>query len=277
MSENSADGIPSLLSTAVAVLRRPRQRREVNAVLDEYSPGWASYRQHLDSAASLDEWLVLRGIDDRPRHCIRDGHVEYSGFDTVTFYRQSLLATIDKHFPDARSVTEYGSGLGRNLLFIKRARPHLDVYGYELCSPGVEIGRRAAEKFGLDVKFSQLDFTSTRSDGYVFPVTDVAFTMFALEQVPRGVSVALQNFLGHVRLGTIHMEPVTEHYPWSVLGVLGRIDHWKVDYLSGFPHAVNRLGVRSEHWLLNSSHNALMFPSVYVLHRDGAAGSASSG
>lgn len=268
MTDPATSPLAYVLKTAAGVLRRPRLRREIQSVTDEYTAGWDSYRRYLDAANSLDEWLYLPGVDDVARHCRRFGKLEYSGFDSATYYRKSLLDALDRHFPNVRSITEFGSGLGRNLLYIKRERPHLEVYGYELCKPGVEIGQRASRKFGLDISFSQLDFTSPSNEGYVFPETDVGFTMFALEQVPRGVSIALRNFLSHVRQGTIHVEPVTEDYPWSPLGLLGRIDHWKVDYLSGFPAAVRTLGLRAEHQLLDSSHNPLMFPSVYVLHRD---------
>lgn len=267
MGEVKTAGVGYFVRTAARVLRRPRLRRNLGAVLEEYSAGWESYRRHLDAATSVDDWLVLRGVDDLPRYCRRAGGIEHSGFNTVLFYREALMAALARHFSAATSVAEFGSGLGRNLLHLKRARPELSLSGFELCRPGVEIGQRAAAKFGLDVAFTQFDFSQAESNAPVEPVCDVAFTMFALEQLPRGISGALSRIYQRARLGTIHIEPVTENYPWSPLGLLARLDHWKVDYLAGFPRAVSQLGARAHHWQLDGSHNPLMFPSVYVLER----------
>ena len=267
MGEVKTAGVGYFVRTAARVLRRPRLRRNLGTVLEEYSAGWESYRRHLDAATSVDDWLVLRGADDLPRYCRRAGVIEHSGFNTVLFYREALMAALARHFPAATSVAEFGSGLGRNLLHLKRVRPELSLSGFELCRPGVEIGQHAAAKFGLHVAFTQFDFSQAESKAPVEPVCDVAFTMFALEQVPRGIAGALTRIHERARLGTIHIEPVTENYPWSPLGLLGRLDHWKVDYLAGFPKAVSQLGARVHHWQLDGSHNPLMFPSVYVLER----------
>ncbi len=95
--------------------------------------------------------------------------------------------------------------------------PQLDVYGYELCPPGVEISRLAAEKFDIPVSYEQLDYLRAPQDRYVFPKTDVAFTMFSIEQLPRDCGVAVGNMLDYVRLGTFHIEPVPENYPISLV------------------------------------------------------------
>ena len=276
MNDVPTAGVGYFVRTAARVLRRPRLRRDVGAVLDEYSAGWEAYRRHLDAAASLDDWLFVHGVDDAPRYCRRDGVLEFSGFNSALYYRDVLLATLARHFPAATSVAEFGSGLGRNLLFLKRERPELRLSGFELCMPGVEIGRRAAEKFALDVSFTQFDFSKAEAADAALPVCDVAFTMFALEQVPRGILSVLDRILRRARLGSIHIEPVTENYPWSPLGLLGRLDHWKVDYLAGFPEAASKLGVKVTHRPLAGSHNPLMFPSVYVLERGLLPGSAGA-
>ena len=95
-----------------------------------------------------------------------------------------------------------------------------------------------------------------------------AFTMFSLEQLPRNNITAVRNILERVNLGTIHIEPVPENYPWSLRGILGRIEHRKVDYLSGFDAAVRDLGLKDIHVeRLTSAHNPLMSPSLYVLRK----------
>lgn len=250
---------------AALVLRRPQLRRDTAAVVDEYGSGWDAYRGHLASAQTLADWLRIPGLEDLPDYYYVDGRISYEAFDSGAFYRQCLLDAITRHFPQARSVTEFGCGVGRNLLFLRR-ETGIDCYGYELNQSGVDVARAAAEKFGLKVEYSQLDYVKDPYKKYFFPSTDIAFTMFSLEQLPRSNAQAVRNILEHVRFGTIHIEPVPENYPWSLRGLLGRIDHRKVDYLAGFDRTVGGLDVeRVDITRLRSSHNPLMSPSAYIL------------
>jgi SAM-dependent methyltransferase len=254
--------------STLTTIRRAQQNRDTSAVLDEYSGGWEQYRQFLRAAETLDDWLRIRGLEDIPAYYNVNGKVSYEAFDSVGFYRTTLLDCLRRHFPQARSVTEFGCGVGRNLLFLKQQWPELDCYGYELCQPGVEVARAAAQKFGLQVQYAQLDYVKDEADKYIHPESDIAFTMFSLEQLPRSNERAVKNILEHVRLGSIHMEPVPENYPRSFRGMLGRLEHRRVDYLSGFDSTVRSLELKDLALeKMSSAHNPLMFPSIYVLHK----------
>jgi hypothetical protein len=256
------------LRTTWVVLRRSKLRRNTSSVTTEYSDGWSAYRQHLERTESLAHWLRLPGVDDLPAMCNVDGRLSYQAFDSLGYYREVLLDALTRHFPEAKSITEYGAGLGRNLMFLKQVIPDLEAHGYELCAPGVELGNAAARKFGVDVRFAQLDYLKDPPEKFTFPRTDVGFTMFSLEQLPRDSGWAVANMLRRVGLGTIHIEPVPENYPKTFRGLLGRVDHWKVDYLSGFDKAVRALDLREVIVEpLSSAHNPLMFPSLYVLKK----------
>lgn len=262
------DKFDFLTRMALAVVRRPKLNRDKANVLQEYSDGWRQYHTHLDRASSLDQWLRIPGVEDGPGFYNVNGKLSYECFDSVNFYRQQLFGAIQNYFPKARSITEFGAGVGRNLLFLKRELPEVEMYGYELCEPGVEVAKAAAIKYGLKVQYAQLDYLNDPAEKYVFPITDVAFTMFSLEQLPRRNEQAVRNILDHVRLGSIHIEPVPENYPFSVRGLLGRLDHWKVDYLSGFDKTVR--GLRLKEIVIEpviSAHNPLMFPSLYILKK----------
>ena len=253
---------------AYYVARRPKQIRAVDAVLTEYSEGWNHYWDRLRSAKTLEDWMRIPGVEDQPSYYGIDGRVEYKVFDSALYYRTRLLQALDKHFRNASSATEFGSGLGRNVLFLKSRNPKLKVNGYELCKPGVEIAREAARKFNIDCEYSQLDYVRGASKEYVFPPADVGFSMFSLEQLPRDNKLAVENIRKHCNLGSIHIEPVPENYPFTPRGLLGKLDHWKVDYLSSFDRNVLSIGfseVTKE--VLTSSHNPLMFPSLYVLRK----------
>lgn len=257
-----------LVRTAWRVLRNAKQARDTASVTAEYSGGWSAYKKELDRATSLAGWLRIPGVEDLPAIYSVNGRLSYEAFNSLGYYREVLLDALTRHFPQARSVAEYGAGLGRNVLFLKQMKPDLAVYGYELCMPGVEIANAAATKFGFEIRYAPLDYLKDPPEKFVFPRTDVGFTMFSLEQLPRGCGTAVTNMLRHVRLGTIHVEPVPENYPRTLRGLLGRIDHRKADYVSGLDAAVRALGLREVIVEpLASAHNPLMFPSLYVLKK----------
>jgi hypothetical protein len=268
MRLDTPEKLSFLARKAYFVVRRPRIDRDKTNVLQEYSDGWSQYRAHLDQARTLEDWLRIRGVEDQPAYYNVAGELCYEAFDSADYYRRMLLDALRRFFPKARSVTEFGAGVGRNVLFLKREEPAWDVYGYELCRPGVEVAQAASEKFAVGARYVQLDYLNDPPAKYVFPITDVAYTMFSLEQLPRNNQRAVRNMLDHVRLGTLHIEPVPENYPYTLRGLLGRVDHWKVDYLSGFDRAVRGLGLQQVILeRLASAHNPLMFPSLYVLKK----------
>jgi hypothetical protein len=263
-----ADWLGFHVRSALFTVRRGQQIRDTSVVLDEYTSGWDQYKAMLQKATSLDDWMRIRGLEDIPAFYNVNGKLSYEAFDSVGYYRRTLLDCIRRSFPGACSVTEFGCGIGRNLLFLKREMPELECFGYELCQPGVEVATAAAEKFGLDIRYSQLDYVKDGADKYIFPPTDITFTMFSLEQLPRNCDVAVKNILAQAVLGSIHMEPVPENYPLSLRGLLGRIEHRKVDYLAGFDAVVRSLSLGGlTHENMTSAHNPLMFPSLYILKK----------
>lgn len=249
------------------LLATPRTRRNTEFVRDGYMGSWGAYQARLDASVSLDDWLCIRGFDDAPTTHVRSGRVIHGGFDTNRFWIDEIEQTIRDRFPGARSITEYGCGVGRNLLALKKRFPEMACYGYELADAGVEVARNAAKKFGLDVKYAQLDYVKDGDAKYVHPKSDLALTVFSLEQIPHVSPVAVKNMLDHVERGTIHVEPVCENYPKSYLGWLGRLYSKRVDFLQNFDDGVRALPVRAVHAkVLDTSHNPLIpNPSVYAL------------
>jgi SAM-dependent methyltransferase len=266
--KQSASKLQFILRSGYFALRRGYVDRHANNVLKEYASSWESFRKILASADTLDQWLTIEGFDARYDWFNVDGQLSRQHYNSSNFYRVTLKRALDTHFRGIRSVTEYGCGIGRNLLFLKRDYPQLRCYGYELVPEAVEIARRAAKKFDVEVEYSQLDYLRDPAAKFIFPSTDVAFTVFSLEQLPIGCDIALRNMLARANLGTIHLEPVTENYPYTPRGMIGRLDHLKASYLRGFPEAVeSQLPAHVWHERMYSSHNALMFPSVYVLRK----------
>jgi hypothetical protein len=254
--------------TVLHLLARPRMRRTTDFVQDGYESTWGAHREALAAATTLEEWLFIKGIDGRPTVHHIDGKIQRQSFDWNAFQMDRVMDAIDAHFPNAGSITEYGCGVGRNLLRLKQRFPKLQIYGYELARAGVEIAQDAAKKFGLEAKYAMLDYVNGRPEDFVFPKTDLALTVFSLEQLPYTNMIALKNMLDRAKLGTVHLEPVSENYPLSYRGLLGRVFTQRVDYLKNFDAGVHALPLKAVHKkVLSSAHNPLMYPTLYVLER----------
>src|SRR6185369_8549335 len=106
----------------------------------------------LAKAGTLEEWFYLLSDRGIPSLHNVSGRLRNAVFDTG-YYRGQSLEQIQQHFPKARSVTEFGCGVGENLLFLKSKMPQLECYGYELSATGVNTARKAAEKFRMPVQY----------------------------------------------------------------------------------------------------------------------------
>jgi hypothetical protein len=258
----------SATARVLALLAQPRHNRNTEFVNEGYGDRWEQYLARLDRCSTLDEWLWIPGYDDVKTTSIVRGRMHHGNdWNAQHFYVSTIEETIRSKFPKARSITEYGCGIGRPLLALKRRMPHLECFGYELTPEGMSVGQAAAKKFGLDVKFGQLDYIKDPHEKYVHPKTDLALTVFSLEQIPHVAPVAVKNMLDHVNIGSIHVEPVAENYPHNYIGLLGRLYTKRVDYLQNFDSAVRALPVHEVSVrTLDSSHNPLIpTPSLYTL------------
>ena len=268
MNGRSPSKFGFLARTADFMPCRPKLRRNVLAVTQEYSGGLNQYRQFLHRAQGLLEWMRVPDFEDQSAFYNIQGQLQYAQFDSTQSYRDKLLNLLHQYFPEAKTITEFGSGIGRNLLYLKTQLSFLQVQGCDLCQPGVDVPRGAAKKFNMDIKYEQLDYLNDSTDKYVHPRADVAFTMFSLEQLPNRCKEVLDSILSSLRFGSLHIEPVPENYPRTIRGALGRLDRWKVRYLTGFERAVNSLKlIDIEVHPLEYAHNPLIFQSAFVLRK----------
>jgi hypothetical protein len=254
----------------VLLSMEPRARRSADFVRGGYDRTWSMFSDKLAEARTLEEWLRIPGLDDGTSTYVKDGRVRRStGFDMNAYWVDEISSALTEHFPGARSVTEYGCGVGRKILAIKARRPELVCRGYELSEAGVGVANDAAQKFGIDVSYASLDYVRDPPERYVHGQADVALTVFSLEQIPYASGVAVKNMLDHSALGSIHVEPVSENYPKTYLGMLGRLYSRQVDYLKYFDRVARSLPLKSvELKLLPHSHNPLIpRPSLYVLSK----------
>ena len=261
--------IIDFFTLALFVIRRKKKNRTVVAVTNEYTNTWSALRDKLEKSNTVEEWLYdVNG--DNPRYYNIDGQFIKKIFHSNEFYRHILLQTFEDTYSQATSVAEFGCGVGLNLIYVHMHHPHVKLYGFELCKPGVELGNLAAKKFNLPIQYFQLNYLDWIPSDIPMPDIDVAFTSFSLEQIPDENLKALRNIMSHVNMGTFHLEPVVENYPWTLKGLIARLDHYKVGYLKNFgKNASMMVGKKnSVHTTLYTAHNPLMYPSVYVLKKE---------
>jgi SAM-dependent methyltransferase len=251
------------------LMKVPSAKRTTTFVDASYSQEWSEFCEILDRTSSVDDWISIPGFDDAPATYIHNGRKTYGRFDANRVWMDEVEKTIRQSFPEARSITEYGCGVGRNVIDLKLRFPSMACYGYELSQAGVDVARAAAKKFGQDVAYAQLDYVKGTAADFVHPPTDLALTVFSLEQIPHASVLAVKNMLDHTNLGSIHMEPVCENYPLSYGGILGRLYTWRVDYLQNFDDGVRALPVADVSYrVLDTSANPLEpRPSLYTLRR----------
>lgn len=257
---------PALTVALVVAGRDPeRSTRVVDGI---YNNEWARYDAWLDRATTLEGWLSSAYDEAGPELVNVDGRLEHRAFDHRAYVIDVVAEAIRRAFPAARSVTEFGSGAGQNVLGLKKAMPDLALYGYELTSTGVGVARRAAGKFGLDASFAELDYLADPEERWVHPRTDVGLTVYSLHEVPRRGELALRNMLAHVKQGLVLFEPAPENFPRTYRGVLGRVYARARDYLHGLDASIRALPVKTvESRVLGTSDNPLFYPTLYIVKK----------
>jgi hypothetical protein len=138
-------------------------------------------------------------------------------------------------------VVEFGSGDGSNLLLLKSLFPDVHFIGLELSPASVEYSRQAARKFGLDVTYHECDATGPLAMLPAPGAVHLAFSSFALEQMPRVFVGAVRNMLACSSRGVVFLEPAGELYPWNLRGLVARMRVRSMDRLRGLPPALKQL------------------------------------
>jgi hypothetical protein len=163
-------------------------------------------------------------------------------------------------------VIEFGSGTGRNLLWLKRRHPQVPMMGLELSIKGVELSRMAAKRFALDVEFQQMDVCAsnpTLRDGMAAAV----YSVHALEMMPRIFTGAVDNMLRVSSGLVLFLEPVAELYPYNPRGIISRLRIIQMDRLQGLTSYLNKIHCRiTSAQRLKSAANPLNETCIIVLN-----------
>jgi len=70
-------------------------------------------------------------------------------------FHQFLKMLINDHKLENKSILEVGAGNGVHLLYLKNLLPDAQIHGIEPAINGIEISKKAAEKWNLPIEFHQ--------------------------------------------------------------------------------------------------------------------------
>jgi len=243
-------------------------KRTNEVVENEYTNAWNNWHQPLDKAATLEDFKRINETGKKGLY-IKNDKLMY-GFCDDSFYIKTIFSILKKEFSSAKKILEFGSGPGRNLLFLKKKNPKLNLMGFELTKSGVELTKKASKKFKLKIGVRRQNILEmkTRLKG------DVGFSCFALEQINIPLDDAKKliiKLLGCVKSGLILLEPLEEYYPKSLRGYFARKFHQKIGYCNTFARACEELALEGNIIIriiqLTSCHNPLLFPTILIIKK----------
>ena len=235
----------SLRATTRRMTRGTRTPETVRASYD------ASRADLLTGLDAMDWDSYTRFPPDLEDFVVLDGEIAWQPLRAVrTRLLERLALIVDQHARDGATVVEFGSGDGRNLLFLQRRFPSMRFIGLELSPVSVEVSRRAAEKFKMpQVRFETANVCDTLPS--LPPAHDVvlAFSSHALEMMPRIFGRAVDNMARCSSDGLLFFEPVPELWARDVRGMASRFRVSYLDRLRGLSAKVSSL-VATGDWKL---------------------------
>lgn len=210
-----------------AALRRqvPRDKAWIH---DEYHV--SKRAEHWRDNLSLDD--LIMSDNQTKMWILKDGEITIGTERVIREYNLARLRDwIKKFLPDGRGrVVEFGCGTGRNLFYLARTFPDLELVGLELSPSSVEHAQQTAKREGFRISFQTKDMTGDCSD---VAKADVVFSIHALEQLPSDFPKAFDNMMKVSRGGIVLFEPVHELFPWSLRGIAARFRLRNANYLNG--------------------------------------------
>jgi SAM-dependent methyltransferase len=217
-----------------AVLGR-RVRRDQSHIQAEYHD--ANRDEYWRETFSIDD--LIFGDDRTSKWILNQGRLEVGTDRTSRRYLLDRLVTRLRELLPAEggSVIEFGAGSGRNLLHVAREMPGTLCRGLELTPSTVHHANEIAQGAGLDVQLSVGDMLQRSIPQRSY---DVAFSVHALEQLPRDYAAAIENMMSVARRAVVLFEPVYELFPHSLRGFAARARIYNADHLDGLLHYLRK-------------------------------------
>ena len=196
-----------------------RLRRTWELVRTEYEPS-TNNRDEVATYLLPDNGKVILVHDRLER-----------GYEYVSKVFDSCIQDLG---PDVSKILEIGCGEGYFLKHIKQNAPEKDVCGIDLCPNRIRKTVRRAGTVEILPSIACAEMLPFADESF-----DVAYTCYALEQMPLSVGPALKEMHRVVRKGIVLVEPF-----YSIQNVFGRLNNWSSDYVRDIPLHVERNGFR---------------------------------
>jgi len=130
------------------------------------------------------------------------------------------------------TIVEFGSGTGRNVIWLKSKYPQINFIGLELSPERVELAREAAKRFDINVMFHTSNVCEKKLPSLPSDIL-TCFSVHALEQMPRIYKAAVDNMMAIAPRQAFFFEPVCELYPYNLRGIVSRMRVRVKDRLAG--------------------------------------------
>lgn len=216
--------------------QRWRDAKEVRAAYDA-ERGYTL--DHMDRL-TFDE-LVYGSADrfDQVRECdfvLLNDRIQWAPTrDSRRFLIQEIERRITELVPAGGTVAEFGSGSGRNLLYLKSCLPDRQFIGLELSPVSVQLARRLSARYEHPVRFEVANACESLPHPPTVPThVDLAFSTHALEMMPRTFVRAIDNMLSIASRHVLFFEPIPELWPSTPRGLASRARAYVMDRLRGF-------------------------------------------
>lgn len=208
------------------------KRRTVKKVKDNYN----EERQKMWDRLDRYDWdaYILFPQELQDFVLIHD-EVKYSTYrEARILLLQKLEKAVASVAKPGGTVVEFGSGDGRNILYLKKKFPDMKFVGLELSDVSVELSKAAAKKFGIDgVEFICANATEDVSRLTNFGNVVCCYSSFALEMMPRIFTGAVKNMLSLSQDLVAFFEPVEELWTKDTRGWASRLRVKNMDRLRG--------------------------------------------
>ena len=197
----------------------------------------------LDRLQMLDWDQYTRLPSDQYGFILLDGDVVWGSLRTVRDRMLDRLRAVTAAYAcDGATVVEFGSGDGRNLLFLQRHFPTVSFVGLELSKVSVELSRQAAVRFAVpNVRFHVADVCENLPPLPPHGEVALSFSCFALEMMPRVFRRAVDNMARASSVGLVFLEPVPELWGRDLRGLVSRLRAFQLDRLRGLPRMLRQL------------------------------------
>ena len=162
------------------VLRRDweRNKEKVNEIYEKLR----TEKKENISNLSLENYVFG---EDKLRWTLFDNRLSFGSHKSIHKRKLDIFEDIILK-NDLEQIIEFGSGDGRNILWLAKKFPNLKFIGLELSQASVELSDIAAAKYALDnVSFFKIDLTDIDSYIQLLDKKTFVFTNHTLEEMPR--------------------------------------------------------------------------------------------